>query len=205
MDKKKIISAVCVFTLAVGQPKQEWDPVVKSLMLPGWGEYSMERPERGKAFMVTETALWTTFIGALIVSDSYTQKFQAFAADHAGIETFGKDRQYWVDIGNYVSMEAHNEEHLRFREYDALYPENGEWDWSWSSDSKRKKYREYRVSSDTWILGSKFVVGGIVINHIISAIDALYLKRISAIENISVQPRMDPVNSFSVLELTIEF
>jgi len=192
-------------TLTMGQDQKGLDPVVKSFLIPGWGEYAMDRPERGRSFIVAETALWTSFFGAWIVSDSYSRKFQAFAADHAGVETSGKDRQFWVDIGNYVSMEAHNEEHLRFREYDALYPENDDWEWTWSSDSKRKQYRDYRVASDTWKLGAKFVAGGIVINHIVSAIDALYLKRISVIEEVSVQPAIDPLNGSSSLVLCIEF
>lgn len=205
MEKKKIILTLCFITMALGQERDGLDPVIKSFILPGWGEYSLEYPEKGRTFIYSETALLMTLVGALVVSDSYTDLFKAYAADHAGINTNGKDRQFWVDIGNYSSMEAHNEEHLRFREYDALYPEDGEWDWAWSSDSKRKKFRQYRVYSDTWKLGAKFVAGGIVINHIISAIDARYLKQLGEIEKVSVQPSIDLVNGSSGLALSIEF
>ena len=103
------------------------------------------------------------------------------------------------------SMIAHNEEHLRFREFDALYPSESEWSWEWSSDSKREKYRDYRVASDTWALGAKFIAGSIVINHIVSAIDALYLQRISRIEVVSVTPMIHPTSGRSGLSLTIQF
>lgn len=205
MDKKKIIIITLICCIAFGQSSNGLSPVVKSFLLPGWGEYSLDKPERGRIFTLSETALWASFACALIVSNNYTDLFQAYAADNAGIKISGKDRQFWVDVGNYESMVAHNEEHLRFREFDALYPSDGEWNWMWSSDSKRKQYRDYRVYSDTWALGAKFVAGSIVINHIVSAVDALYLQRISQIEAVSVTPMIYPTSGHSGLSLTIQF
>ena len=179
--------------------------MVKSFLLPGWGEYTLEKPNRGRIFILSETALWTSFAGALIVSNNYTDLFQAYAADYAGVETSGKDRQFWVDIGNYESLNGHNEEHLRFRYYDEIYPMNSEWHWEWTSEEKRLQYRDYRVASDTWALGAKFIAGSIVMNHIVSAIDALYLQRISQIEDVSVNPMINAHGGFSGLSLSIQF
>jgi|TARA_B100002003_G_scaffold83295_1_gene77763 hypothetical protein len=205
MDKKKVIIISLICCIAFGQSNNGLSPVVKSFLLPGWGEYSLDKPERGRIFSLSETALWTFFAGALIVSHNYSDLFQAYAADYAGVNTKSKERQFWLDVGNYESMIAHNEEHLRFREFDALYPSESEWSWEWSSDSKREKYRDYRVASDTWALGAKFIAGSIVINHIVSAIDALYLQRISQIEVVSVTPMIHPTSGRSGLSLTIQF
>lgn len=205
MGTKKIIIFSLLSALAAGQDNGGLSPVVKSFLFPGWGEYALEKQDRGRKFIFTETALWTTFAGALIVSNKYTDLFQAYAAEHAGVETGGKDRLFWVDVGNYNSMIEHNNEHLRFREYDALYPLDGDWDWTWSSTAKRKQYRDYRVASDTWLLGAKFIAGGIVINHIVSAIDALYLQRIAQVEDVSVSPVFNPASGLAVLVLTLEF
>jgi len=204
MDKKKLIIITLFCSITFGQNNKGLSPVVKSFLLPGWGEYSLNRIDRGRIFTLSETALWTSFAGALVVSNNYSKLFQAFAADYAGVETSGKDRQFWVDVGNYESMNGHNEEHLRFRDYNALYPAGGDWDWEWSSDSKRKQYRKYRVSSDTWALGAKFIAGSIVINHIVSAIDALYLQRISQIEGVSVTPIINTYGSYFGLSLSIQ-
>jgi len=203
--KKFTIVILIISCISFGQRSNGLSPVVKSFLLPGWGEYTLDKPERGRFFTLSETALWTSFAGALIISNNYTNLFQAYAADYAGIKTDGKDRQFWVDVGNYESMVAHNEEHLRFREFDALYPSDGEWNWEWSSDSKRKQFRDYRVYSDTWALGAKFVAGSIVINHIVSAIDALYLQRISKIKAVSVSPMIHPSSGHSGLSLMIQF
>ena len=204
MGKKTVIIISLFCAIAFGQ-NNGLSPIVKSFLLPGWGEYALEKPNRGRIFILSETALWTSFAGALIVSNNYTDLFQAYAADYAGVETSGKDRQFWVDVGNYESLNGHNEEHLRFRDYDAIYPMNSEWHWEWTSEEKRLQYRDYRVASDTWALGAKFIAGSIVMNHIVSAIDALYLQRISQIEAVSMQPLINMENGYSGLTLAIQF
>jgi hypothetical protein len=180
-------------------------PVVKSFLLPGLGEYALDEPGRGKTFIISETALWTSFAGALIISNNYTGRFQAFAAENAGVVPESKNQQFWIDVGNYNSRENYNEEHLRFRENNALYPNNAKWAWIWSSEKKRKQYRDYRIASDQWLLTAKFVAGGIVLNHIVSAIDVLYLKRISQIQKITVVPMVDYEKSASGIALQIHF
>jgi len=42
-------------------------------------------------------------------------------------------------------------------------------------------------------------------NHIVSAIDALYLQRISQIEAVSMQPLINMENGYSGLTLAIQF
>jgi hypothetical protein len=205
MGKKTVIIILLFCAIAFGQNSNGLSPIVKSFLLPGWGEYALEKPNRGRIFILSEAALWTSFAGALIVSNNYTDLFQAYAADYAGVATSGKDRQYWVDVGNYESLNGHNEEHLRFRYYDEIYPMNSEWHWEWTSEEKRLQYRDYRVASDTWAKGAKFIAGSIVINHIVSAIDALYLQRISQIEAVSMQPLINMENGYSGLALAIQF
>ena len=50
----------------------------------------------------------------------------------------------------------------------------------------------------------RFIIGGIVINHIISAIDVQYLKRIAQVESVSVKPSIDPLSGHAELVLFIE-
>ncbi len=205
MKKKSFIIRILLIGILLVQPAKGISPIVKSFFLPGLGEYALDKPGRGRAFIISETALWTSFAGALIISNNYTGRFQAFAADYAGVVPEGKNQQFWIDVGNYNSRENHNEEHLRFREYNALYPNDAKWAWIWSSEKKRKQYRDYRIASDQWKLTAQFVVGGIVLNHIISTIDVLYLQRISQIQKISVVPMVDYEKSTSGIALQIQF
>ncbi|MCH7762911.1 MAG: hypothetical protein IIB95_04125 [Candidatus Marinimicrobia bacterium] len=205
MKKVSFITIILIVGIVFIQPVKGISPVVKSFILPGLGEYALNEPGRGRTFIISETALWTSFAGALIISNNYTDRFQAFAADNAGVVPDGKNQQFWIDIGNYDSRDDHNEEHLRFREYNALYPNDAKWVWIWSSEKNRKQYRDYRISSDQWLLTAQFVAGGIVLNHIVSAIDALYLQRISHIQKITVVPMVDYEKSASGIALQIQF
>ena len=45
-----------------------------------------------------------------------------------------------------------------------------------------------RIKADTWKLRGSFLIGGMVLNHIVSAIDSLYLFRISKIKDTNIIP-----------------
>ena len=179
-------------------------PIVKSAILPGWGEAEKKYTQRSRFFLMTEVVLWSSCISAYTFSAHKEKQFKAFAVKHAGIDARGKNREYWVDIGNYQNMMSHNEEHLRFREIEALYLDRQGWDWSWDSRQNRDEYENMRISSDQFALVGKFIVGGIVLNHIISAIDSLYLTRLEKIDSITLTPTIG-YNKDPNLSLRLEF
>jgi hypothetical protein len=163
-------------------------PVIKSLILPGWGEHTLGYQKRAKVMALTESFIFISILGSYSNANRIEINYRAYAAQHAGVSTVGKDRQYWIDIGNYLSIDQFNEEHLRWRDFNAIYEQNKNWNWSWDDDNNMKSFEKMRIKSDTWKLRASFLVGGMVLNHIISAVDALYLFRISNIENIDVLP-----------------
>ncbi|MFH1853515.1 MAG: hypothetical protein ABIA75_14340 [Candidatus Neomarinimicrobiota bacterium] len=198
--EKKIFAAICLIVIAIADlpaqaavkpPGLTLSPVVKSLILPGMGEYSLQNSQRGRFFMMTEIALLTGAIGLHTRADYTKTTYRAFAADHAGVSGGDKSDAFWIDIGNYISREEHNTEHLRFREFDVLYPNDEYWNWEWDSVSQRASYSRQRVAHDRLRLAAQFAFGGLALNHLVSAVDALYLSRIAGIEEISYQPRID--------------
>ena len=62
-----------------------------------------------------------------------------------------------------------------------------------------------RIKSDTWKLRGSFLIGGMVLNHIISAVDALYLFRISTIKDIDVLPTYNQNIDLYNISLSISF
>ena len=48
-----------------------------------------------------------------------------------------------------------------------------------------------RIKSDFYKKSSQFLIGGLVLNHIISAIDALYLTRLKTPLSFAVTPSLD--------------
>jgi len=161
-------------------------PTIKSAILPGWGEYDLDKNSRGNFFLTTELIgiALTTF--SFVKSNSITTTYKSMATEHANVIIGGKNHQFWVDIGNYDSQFDYNDEHLRWRELDNLYPIEANWNWDWDTESKRKEFEELRIESDQLQLIGKFFIGGIVLNHIISVIDVYYLKNISLKEKIEV-------------------
>jgi len=194
MVSKKIIITTfflhIVFSQEINLIKDSTDPVlspvIKSLVLPGWGEYTLGFQKRAKVMALTESFIFVSILASYSSANRLEINYQAYAAQHAGVNNVGKNRQYWIDIGNYLSIDQFNEEHLRWRDFNAIYEQNNNWNWYWDDDNNRKSFEKMRIKSDTWKLRASFLVGGMILNHIISAIDALYLFRISNIENIDV-------------------
>ena len=213
MDKKKIVTAIVLtqvlYTQQLGpvadNQKPLISPVVKSLVLPGWGEYSLGNQIRGRIFVLSETTLFLAILGSHFISKRQETEFRAYAAEHAGISPVGKDRQFWVDIGNYSSLSTFNEEHLRWRDFIALYENNDTWAWAWDSSNNRERFENMRIASDNWRLRGSFLIGGVVLNHIVSAIDALYLSKISNIQETVVSPNYNPHSDKMELSLTVYF
>ena len=213
MGKKQIVTALVLIQVlytqqlgpTVDQQKPLISPVVKSLVLPGWGEYSLDNQIRGRIFVLSETVLLLAILGSYSVSQRQDTEFRAYAAEHAGISPDGKDRQFWVDIGNYSSLLAFNEEHLRWRDFNALYEDNDIWGWAWDSGNNRERFENMRIASDSWRLRGSFLIGGVVLNHIVSAIDALYLSKISNIKETVVSPHYNPYSDEMGLSLTVSF
>ena len=213
MGKKQIVTAIVLtqvlYTQQLGptvdQQKPFFSPVVKSLVLPGWGEYSLDNQIRGRIFVLSETVLLLAILGSYSVAQRQETEYKAYAAEHAGIDPIGKDRQFWVDIGNYSSLFTFNEEHLRWRDFNALYEDNDTWAWAWDSSNNRERFENMRIASDIWRLRGSFLIGGVVLNHIVSAIDALYLSKISNIQETVVSPNYNPHSDKMELSLTVYF
>ena len=76
MDKKQIITAIILtqvlYTQQLGSvadyQKPLISPVVKSLVLPGWGEYSLGNQIRGRIFVLSENMLLLAILGIYSVS-----------------------------------------------------------------------------------------------------------------------------------------
>ena len=213
MGKKQIVTAIVLtqvlYTQQLGpaadQKKPIISPVVKSLVFPGWGEYSLDNQIRGRIFVLSETVLLLAILGSYSVAQRQETEYKAYAAEYAGIDPIGKDRQFWVDIGNYSSLFLFNEEHLRWREFKSLYEDNDTWAWAWDSGNNRERFENMRIASDSWSLRGSFLIGGVVLNHIVSAIDALYLSKISNIKETVVFPYYNLHSDKIGISLTVSF
>lgn len=152
--------------------------VLYSLLLPGMGELYADGFQEGRYSLIAESGLWLTYFsfhqyGTWIQNDA-----RYFASAHAGAQINGKDDQYFVNLGNFVDTYDYNDKKLRDREIDRVYDVNAGYYWKWDTEENRKDYRSMRVSSERVFNNSRFVIATIVVNRVISAINAARLVRL---------------------------
>ena len=167
-------------------PAFEISPGVKSLIFPGWGQASLLHKKRAKIFYYSEASILLFFLSTKTYSNILRRNYIAFAANHANLNPFGKTHDYWVDIGNFSSISSYNEEYLRNRRNDDLYPNNEMWYWSWDTELNQKFFENKRIKSDQYSLIAKFGIGFLFLNHALSMIDAFYLNKLKNNENLSL-------------------
>ena len=164
------------------------DPVIKSFLVPGWGQSDLGFKNRSKIYNYVEVGILISFFSSSKLSNEIKRNYITYASEHAGIIANDKDREFWVDIGNYNSINDYNNEHLRNREFGDLYPQSNKWSWNWDSEKNRTYFESNRIQADKLKLFSSFTLGALFVNHFISSIDALYLKRLLSQKKMSIKP-----------------
>lgn len=164
-------------------PQARWT-LLKSIVLPGWGEHSLGLSKRGYSFNSSELLIWIAYAAFQIHGQTSNKNMRAYAAEHAGVYPHNKNEYFFTDIGNYMNIFEYNDQKLRNRQYEALYPINEEYYWAWDSNASRKKFDRMRVNGSTALRNWKFAIGALVANRIISVIDVMILTKGSVEETI---------------------
>lgn len=142
----------------------------QSLLVPGLGQLAMGRKTAGYAFLSTEAALVGGLLGLRIYAARIEDDYRLYAFQHAGIST-DREHQLYVDAGNWLNERLYNEARLRDRDFEALYTDPRD-RWQWDNDDNRAFFKEMRLDSDMARNRAVMVVGGLLLNHLFSAIEA---------------------------------
>ena len=201
--QKTIYIIIIQFSFLLSAPTIH--PMVKSVLIPGWGEATLGYEKNSSFFLHSEMILGLSCLSAYKMAKVKKNEYITYASEHAAAKEHN-DHRYWVDLGNYSSDYAFDAEHLRMRD-----GKEGQWSsfpWYWKGgDTYRKRFEKMRIDSDKLFFTGKFIIGGIILNHIISGIDALYLSRINDEIFFSISPKIvyNNTNSISyVLSLKID-
>lgn len=157
--------------------KKQSVAVLYSLILPGMGEWYAQDLGSGKYSLVAEATLWLTYVSFQQYGTWYQSDARQFASAHAGAVLAGKGDQFFVNIGNFDNVYDYNDQKLRERDLADVYDPAAGYFWSWDTDADRARFRAMRVSSDKIFNNSRFVIGAVLLNHIISAVNAARLVR----------------------------
>jgi hypothetical protein len=149
---------------------------IYGLFIPGMGHVYANNFKTGKYYMISEAAIWLTYAAFTIYGNWLLDDSYKFSTTHAGVTVEGKakDDIFFTNIGNYGSVEEYNNEKLRFGEYDKVYLPGTGYDFYWDSDASRLQYRADKISGDRTLNDRLFVIGAVLINHVISAISAVF-------------------------------
>jgi TM2 domain-containing membrane protein YozV len=145
---------------------------VYSLLLPGMGELYAGGFGSGKYFLLAEGILWLSYAAIDIHAGSQREDARVYSTVHAAVDRSGKDDQFFVNVGNFASVDDYNDKKLRDREPDLVYDPAAGYNWRWDSEASRLTFRDQRVASENMYNNRKFVGAAILVNHVASAINA---------------------------------
>ncbi len=158
-----------------GNKKSVGLAVILSLLLPGMGELYAGDYRSGKYFTALEGTLWLTYASIDLYGIWTRDDARKYASKKGGIVLAGQGDKFFTDIGNYIDVNNYNDRKLQERQIDNLYDPNSIYFWKWTSDSDRSTYRNLRIKSDQAFNSLQFVLGAVLINHVVSAVNAARL------------------------------
>lgn len=190
-----LLLLLTLFVEAEAKPRKA--AFFQSLVVPGWGQFSLDKKNAALAFFGTELVLIGGIYSFRAYGASARDDYEAMAATNAGVVgEHGHD--YYVDVGNWMSVDGFNELRLQERNFDELYTREAD-RWEWDSDLHRVEMRTRRIKSDRAFNSVLYLVGGLVLNHVASAIHA---GRASAKHDVSDFVAPIPAWAFSVQPAT---
>jgi len=148
-----------------------------SLLLPGMGERYAGAPRRAEVFLGAEIGLWMGYGAFLKYGDWRTEEYENFAAAHADVDPAGKTFTYYVNVGNYNDIDEYNAAKLRQRDATQYYYDRAADYWKWDADANRIHFDRIRKSAARADRNATLVLGAIFANHLVSAIDAVWMVR----------------------------
>jgi hypothetical protein len=128
----------------------------------------------GKYFTIAEGALWVTYIGMNSYGNWQKDRYTSFAASNGGVNTDGKDEEYFAIISEYTNVEEYNTEKALERNFNDMY-NSQRFHWDWKTSDNRRTYRSLWVSSEQAYNNLRFVIGAMLINRLASAVNAVRL------------------------------
>jgi hypothetical protein len=144
--------------------------ITYSLLLPGMGELYAGGYSSGKYFTIAEGVFWGTYIGMNQYSNWQKDRYHSFAVSNGGVNLAGKDDGYFTNIGIYTDINEYNDDMARNGDFNKMYNTGLDY-WKWTGND-RKTYRAMWTAGELAHNNLRFVVGALVLNRVVSAINA---------------------------------
>jgi hypothetical protein len=174
IETDKISTTSEIINFNIEQKKNTGLAILYSLLLPGMGELYAEGYDSGIYFTIADGVLWTTVIGMNVYGNWQEDRYKSYAKVHAGIDPNGKDKDFFATISAYSSIDDYNNEKAFERDFKSMLDKQ-KYYWNWNSNEDRRTYRNMWSSSEQTFNNIRFAVGGLILNRLISVINAVRL------------------------------
>ncbi len=161
--------------------------VLRSAVLPGWGQLHLGHGTRGYIFLGVEIATWTgaglSYLEGVFQRDDY----RSLAMEDAGIDASDRSNDFLNDLADFSSSEEYNAYIRRLsrfyypddpeaqNSYYAQHARYGADGWNWSSEAARLSFSDAHRMSREWFRRSMYIAAFAIVNRAVSAIDAALL------------------------------
>jgi hypothetical protein len=174
-------SAPLVGNSGENRTKSRTQAALFSLILPGAGQYYVGNQFNAKMFLGIEFGMWLSYYGFHKYGDYRLGASRGWAVLKAGANPNNADDLYWIKMTYYDNRDHNEADGFGYnqmiavfdRESAVLFPETPVYYWNWDSKADRDKYRNLRNQSKTAYRRADLFLGGVVINHLVSAIEAM--------------------------------
>ena len=174
-----ILTTILILTSQI-YPSQFW----KSLIIPGWGEKSLNNNDKGNVHLLSELVLINLVLFSGKQYSTYRNDCRIYGTDYANVNWYGKSDLYAAHVGNYDSMQEFNSQQLlNFGPMAFTYIGEGyNWDWQ-GNDINRNRYDGWRNKSEMYNEAKGFLVAGMLLNRVISLINVLSIEKENRIDS----------------------
>lgn len=160
-----------------GNRKSVSKAILYSALLPGMGEFYVGSRKKARYFFAVEAISWLGFLSYHTYGNWKEDDYISFARERAGARLEDKDKLFHDWVGFYDDIDQFNEfGRVQDRERPYLV-DNESNHWRWRSRTDKAAYRELKNSSREAFRRRDFTVGVMILNRIVSIIDAVHDAR----------------------------
>jgi len=182
-----VIMMVILVSISGADTGSRKGAMLRSALLPGWGQMHLGHSTRGIIFMSFDALTWAgvglSYLEGTFNRDDYTW----LAVSEAGICVSGRSNDFLNDLSDFSSSTEFNDYIHRLaryyypddpdaqREYYESHARYGEDGWNWSSDTARDQFADGLRKSKEWFRRSMYIAAFALVNRVVSVIDASLL------------------------------
>lgn len=193
--KRTLILLIIVLSLSGIFAQSKGITLLKSVVLPGWGQISIDR-DYGYGFLAAEVGI----IGSMFYLSSEQklskQESYEYAMQFAHIRPSDYDPMYFSHLSRYNSsgfggggynamirqkaIESFPDDPQTQQEYIDSHIYSDEMAWNWDSSGDRGTYSKMRIHTQDIKDYAQIATGLLIFNHLVSGIDILRLGNIES-------------------------